>query len=235
MLLIGILCFSTIFQDSFAQGETKLGDGGYSKIPLFGRLRTTTAQTTMKTVNFALDALSMLSTNSENMQIVIVQTHNDLRRQVKPPAENMMKMAWSKAAAKTADLWAKTCKLQHSPPEQRTIDNIYCGENIYMSTSPLSWRSAIRAFYKEKENFIYGKGAMSKDLPIGHYTQLVWHDTTQVGCAVAYCPHNTFFYFYVCQYCPGGNKVNSVNTPYKAGKTCDACPQSCDKGLCTKL
>lgn len=32
--------------------------------------------------------------------------------------------------------------------------------------------------------------------------QLVWYNSYQVGCAVAYCPRNQYNYFYVCHYCP---------------------------------
>lgn len=32
--------------------------------------------------------------------------------------------------------------------------------------------------------------------------QLIWYNSYQIGCAVAYCSKNQFNYFYVCQYCP---------------------------------
>jgi hypothetical protein len=45
----------------------------------------------------------------------------------------------------------------------------------------------------------------------GHFSQIVWADTTQVGCATQYCPNglanagaNTPPYFTVCNYFPAG-------------------------------
>ena len=39
----------------------------------------------------------------------------------------------------------------------------------------------------------------------GHYTQIVWRDTLQVGCARGNCPNITFGNTIVCNYGPGGN------------------------------
>lgn len=32
--------------------------------------------------------------------------------------------------------------------------------------------------------------------------QVVWYNSNQIGCAMAYCPNSTYKYFYVCHYCP---------------------------------
>jgi pathogenesis-related protein 1 len=38
----------------------------------------------------------------------------------------------------------------------------------------------------------------------GHYTQIVWRDTTSVGCAAQSCPQGEIW---VCDYSPPGNYV----------------------------
>lgn len=50
----------------------------------------------------------------------------------------------------------------------------------------------------------------------GHYSQLVWRDTTSVGCATTYCPQglanagrNIPPYFTVCNYYPSGMSMPS--------------------------
>jgi hypothetical protein len=40
----------------------------------------------------------------------------------------------------------------------------------------------------------------------GHYTQVVWHDSTQIGCGVAVDLEGK--YYWVCRYRPGGNIPN---------------------------
>uniref|UniRef100_A0A663MMR1 Cysteine rich secretory protein 2 n=1 Tax=Athene cunicularia TaxID=194338 RepID=A0A663MMR1_ATHCN len=109
---------------------------------------------------------------------------------------------------------------------------VQCGENLFMSSAPYSWSDVIQAWHSEEKNFEYGTGAKTQDAVIGHYTQMVWYNSYQTGCAVAFCPNSTFKYFYVCQYCPAGNLRSSINTPYKAGKPCGDCPDACENGLC---
>ncbi|NXN47998.1 CRIS2 protein, partial [Rhinoptilus africanus] len=173
-----------------------------------------------------------LSTSRADQQKVIVDKHNALRRGVKPTASNMLKMEWSSPAAKNAQKWANQCTLRHSPANMRKT-NVACGENLFMSTAPFSWTEAIQAWYDEEKDFVYGSGAKMRGAVIGHYTQLIWYNSYQVGCAVAYCPRSQFNYFYVCQYCPPGNHAMKIATPYKRGPKCADCPGHCDRGLCT--
>ncbi|NXK71933.1 CRIS2 protein, partial [Amazona guildingii] len=173
-----------------------------------------------------------LSTNRADQQNLIVNTHNTLRRGVKPTASNMLKMEWNAPAAKNAQNWANKCTLTHSPASMRKT-SVQCGENLFMSTGPFSWSDVIQSWYNEEENFEYGIGAKTQGAVIGHYTQLIWYNSYQVGCAVAYCPMNPFNYFYVCQYCPPGNNAMQIATPYRSGPKCAECPGHCDRGLCT--
>ncbi|EDM18670.1 rCG43516, isoform CRA_a [Rattus norvegicus] len=173
-----------------------------------------------------------LTTNQIQVQREIIAKHNELRRQVSPPGSNILKMEWNVQAAANAQKWANNCILEHSSTEDRKI-NIKCGENLYMSTDPTSWRTVIQSWYEENENFVFGVGAKPNSA-VGHYTQLVWYSSFKVGCGVAYCPNqDTLKYFYVCHYCPMGNNVMKKSTPYHQGTPCASCPNNCDNGLCT--
>uniref|UniRef100_A0A8D0HJY1 SCP domain-containing protein n=1 Tax=Sphenodon punctatus TaxID=8508 RepID=A0A8D0HJY1_SPHPU len=159
----------------------------------------------------------------------IVAKHNALRRGVTPTASNMVKMEWDSATAESAKRWANKCTLSHSPSAEHGIS---CGENLYMSSQPDSWSAAIQDWYDEVKDFKYGVGATKAGAMIGHYTQIVWFKSFQVGCAAAYCPLAIKEYYYVCQYCPAGNLPSKISTPYNAGQSCGDCPQACDNGLC---
>uniref|UniRef100_M9T1L6 CRiSP-Cha-1 n=1 Tax=Chamaeleo calyptratus TaxID=179908 RepID=M9T1L6_CHACY len=163
----------------------------------------------------------------------IVWKHNELRRAVQPPASNMLRMEWDAGIATNAQSWANQCTLKHSSTESRTIHGTRCGENIFMSSKLYSWSSAIQLWYDEVKFFRYNFGATSEDHVIGHYTQVIWATSYQVGCGFASCNHLYYKNFYVCQYCPAGNRYDLMKTPYKAGKPCGDCPNACDKGLCT--
>ncbi|KFV70905.1 Cysteine-rich secretory protein 2, partial [Dryobates pubescens] len=173
-----------------------------------------------------------LSTSRADQQKLIVDKHNELRREVSPTASNMLKMEWSPAAANNAQKWADRCALRHSTPDMRRT-TVGCGENLFMSSAPFPWSDAIQSWYDEVNVFEYGVGEKTPGAVFGHYTQLIWYNSYQIGCAIAYCPMNRFNYFYVCQYCPSGNNAMQIATPYRSGPKCADCPGHCDRGLCT--
>ncbi|XP_033619234.1 cysteine-rich secretory protein 3 isoform X2 [Fukomys damarensis] len=173
-----------------------------------------------------------LSTTIPRVQREIVNKHNELRRAVSPSASDMLKMEWSSAAARKAQVWADQCKYRHSRNEDRKLD-VSCGENLFMSSAPYSWSSAIQLWYDEEENFIFNVGPKTPSAVIGHYTQVVWYSSSRVGCGIAHCPRNPVLkYYMVCQYCPAGNYVARRYAPYKQGAPCASCPGHCEDGLC---
>ncbi|XP_021108243.1 cysteine-rich secretory protein 3-like isoform X2 [Heterocephalus glaber] len=174
-----------------------------------------------------------LSTTLPEVQKEIVNKHNELRRAVSPSASDMLKMEWSRAAAKKAQAWADQCQYRHSRKEDRKL-NVGCGENLFMSSAPFSWSSAIQGWYDERRNFIFNVGPKTPDAVIGHYTQVVWYSSSRVGCGIAHCPRNPVFkYYMVCHYCPAGNYVARRYAPYKQGPHCASCPDHCEDRLCS--
>ncbi|XP_061097490.1 cysteine-rich venom protein [Conger conger] len=169
-------------------------------------------------------------TSEPAVQKEIVDGHNAVRSGVQPTASNMLKIEWNTEAAAHADSWAKGCSMGHSTHNKRIISTSACGENIYLSSEPDSWSSALSSWHSEVNGYKYGVGQVGK-APVGHYTQMVWYRSNQVGCAVAHCPDSKFQYFYVCQYCPPGNFVHT--NPYTEGPSCGQCPDNCDNNLCT--
>jgi pathogenesis-related protein 1 len=102
-------------------------------------------------------------------------------------------------AQKYADLLAFRCNvLKHS----RNDDY---GENLYWGNrnSPVEivdlWAGERIYYHREK---ITARGAEK----YGHYTQVIWPGTTEVGCAFARCS-NSYYYFCVCKYNPAGNYI----------------------------
>ncbi|XP_042866363.1 cysteine-rich secretory protein 2-like [Penaeus japonicus] len=181
--------------------------------------------------------LKSLEPGKYRIQKKLVQFHNFFRSKVKPEASNMLAMSWSSAAAVDAQRWADACQLLvHDSSDGRTVEEYgACGQNIFVSTQQVPWFFAVKTWWLEKDNFTYG-GSNNDLHVIGHYTQMVWHATHEVGCGLAYCPHAspTPFYNYVCNYCPMGNYMHVLSTPYERGPPCSACPGHCKaKKLCT--
>ncbi|XP_075057339.1 cysteine-rich venom protein-like isoform X1 [Mixophyes fleayi] len=182
------------------------------------------------TAGQANDPIYSLSTDQTSVQNEIIDKINDCRRNVNPPASNMLKVKWNKEAQKNAEDWAKKCMFAHSRRMYRKTSKNYCGENIFLASYPASWEEVITSFYNEHENFVYGKGPATKEDIIYQYTQLVWFNSYEVGCACSHCPN--LGYLYVCQHCPEED-FNSLTNPYTAGPKCGDCKNNCDNGLCT--
>ncbi|XP_061478310.1 serotriflin-like [Rhineura floridana] len=163
----------------------------------------------------------------------ILHTMNNIRKQVDPTATNMLKMKWNKKAAANAKKYAAKCQFRSSPIEERKVDGIACGETLSQSVTANGWPVVIASWASTKSSFMYGVGPTDPKKSIYSYTQLIWYKSHEVGCALAYCPENTFSFFYLCHYCPGGNIQDTIATPYKKGSTCGDCPANCEDKLCT--
>ncbi|CAK1598805.1 unnamed protein product [Parnassius mnemosyne] len=162
----------------------------------------------------------------------IVDAHNRLRQSValgqvssQPPAANMMEMVWDDELAATAQRWADQCTPAHDRASQRDVLRFPVGQNLAATwtTRPPSepadtqpdFMKQINAWFDEVR--IFGFRPISGGHGTGHYSQLVWGETSKVGCGF------TFYYdrvrgytkLYVCNYGPGGNVIGSK--PYEKG------------------
>jgi len=177
-----------------------------------------------------------LETGFANTRKKIELYHNYFRAQVDPPAKDMLEMKWHKAAADDAQRWAEACELLvHDNITGRWVDNYgSCGQNIFVANVQVPWFFAIKTWFLEKNNFTYeGENDLGV---VGHYTQLVWYSSHELGCGFHYCADSKPkpYYNYVCNYCPIGNFPDRIAKPYEKGAPCSGCEDSCKfKKLCT--
>ena len=128
----------------------------------------------------------------------ITAYHNKVRADV-----GVGPMKWSAALAAYAQGWADqlagtTCKMAH-----RTQPRY--GENLFQGTTGFySAVDAAKAWETEKR--AYGGGALTQSNAhsVGHYTQMVWRDTTTLGCGEAMCNKTLIV---TCNYDPPGNYI----------------------------
>ncbi|CAK9304164.1 unnamed protein product [Gordionus sp. m RMFG-2023] len=100
------------------------------------------------------------------------------------------------------------------------------GQNLLINSNNVSWRHVINSWKNEIKNFSYGsKNDLSS---VGHYTQIVWGETFNIGCSSKYCKK---FYLYACQYYPGGNIANQLGIPYHIAIDGRQSCNRCKKGL----
>jgi len=108
-------------------------------------------------------------------------------------------LTWNPTLASYAANAAAGCVMQHTGGPY--------GENIYMtSASSASAVDAVDAWYNEVSQYNYNAPGFSE--ATGHFTQLVWKATTEVGCASQTCSSGTYVF---CEYQAAGNVVGNNN------------------------
>ena len=138
---------------------------------------------------------------ASDMSDQILAVHNQERAEV-----GVAPLTWNDQLAADAAIWAEHLAelnvLQHS-----TTDD---GENLWAGTrDAYSYADMAQTFADEKAYYSYGTfpnvSTNGDWKSVGHYTQMIWGNTTEVGCAKA---SNAEMDFLVCRYSPPGNYVN---------------------------
>lgn len=125
----------------------------------------------------------------------MLNAHNRWRQQVGVPP-----LQWSNELADYAQAWANQLaeddRFEHRP------NNRY-GENLaYFSGQRATASRVVDLWGNEVADYDYSSNRCTG--VCGHYTQIVWKTTTEVGCAVARAGNEEYW---VCNYNPPGNYV----------------------------
>lgn len=137
----------------------------------------------------------------------LITLHTNIRAAVK-----VGPLTWSTELAAYAQKWADhlaatNCDLAHRPSSGEW-KQIY-GENMFAGSAKFfTVADAVKLWENEKKNY-KGQAIGSGSANSGHYTQIVWKSTRQVGCGKAVCKDNLIV---VCNYDPQGNIAGQL--PY---------------------
>ncbi len=138
----------------------------------------------------------------DNRAEALLNLHNEERERMGVPA-----LRWNAALASDAQLWAEHLaqqgRMEHATREQRRN----AGENLWMGSKRLYSAEVIMGTILAEGR--YFKPGNFPDVStsgnwrdVGHYTQVIWRDTREIGCAIAEGPREEFL---VCRYWPAGN------------------------------
>jgi len=137
----------------------------------------------------------------------MLSAHNNVRAAV-----GVGPLRWSSRLANSASRWAShlaqdnRCVMKHNEP----------GENLYWA-SPQVWSDGRRERQRVSEDDVvsiwaaerafydHGKNTCRQGKVCGHYTQVVWRDTAEIGCAKSFCSNQG--QIWVCHYRPFGNVI----------------------------
>lgn len=136
-----------------------------------------------------------------------LRMHNCARRTALPtPVPALPLLRWSGSIAQTAQAYANRCTWGHSGASG-------LGENLYASAPPsASQDAAIASWLSEFPYYDYAGNSCASGQQCGHYTQIVWRGTQELGCGIANCSTGSPFgasfpnwTIVVCNYSPPGN------------------------------
>ncbi|MEH3103295.1 MAG: CAP domain-containing protein [Sphingomonas phyllosphaerae] len=137
------------------------------------------------------------------LQREMLDAHNRARRQVGLPP-----LSWSPTLAAAADqhaqVLARAGRLFHA---ERAAGDAWQGENLFAGTrGNYGYGDMVRYWIEERRNFRnrpsprFSRTGRWQDA--AHYAQIVWRDTTELGCALESGETEDFL---VCRYNPGGD------------------------------
>ena len=128
--------------------------------------------------------------------------HNAERSRLRLPH-----LSWNRNLEREASEWAQELaqrgRLQHADHDRRGG----AGENLWMGTAG-HWGvdGMVGMFIEERRHYRHDRfpeiSHTGNWADVGHYSQIVWRDTREVGCAMASARGNDVF---VCRYYPAGN------------------------------
>ncbi|KAF2350923.1 CAP domain, partial [Trinorchestia longiramus] len=167
-------------------------------------------------------------------------------------ASNLYQITWNDELARIAKAWANQCQLASDCYDCRapvTRPYYLTGQNVHQTVAviPLvlptgsnllakDWIAIIESWSSEVVNMnaslVSAFDPLSGSSSVGHYTQMLWASTSEIGCAQSiFGPCMEFVgtvpqlydncNLFVCNYGPAGNRVGSP--VYSVGRTASGC------------
>lgn len=129
----------------------------------------------------------------------ILEEHNKERRIL-----GIEELIWDESIASYAQEWAYKLAKEDDRIYHRDSDDY--GENIaFYSGSGFDPAYGVAIWNEEKEEYRYSAIGQSGSKESMHYTQVIWENTSRLGCGCAIGKSGS--YFFVCNYDPPGNYV----------------------------
>lgn len=146
-----------------------------------------------------------------SFRAIVLQAHDRERREV-----GSQPLEWDDALAVDAASWAdhlaRTRTFEHCSDAGCPTGEQ--GENLWMGTRGAYRLEHMLKGWSEEKTLLARMSSWEDDYhAVGHYTQMVWHSTTRVGCAIG---SNRSDEFLVCRYMEAGNVMGE--SPYVPGR-----------------
>jgi len=176
----------------------------------------------MKHIPFFLLSILLLSNapsfaNEPAQFSGLIESHNLVREK-----HHVQPLTWSDSLAQYAQQWVEhladtqNCEMIHRPNygggefQQVHGENLFWASAIELATGQKQRQQftpveVVRAWAEEENFYNYQTNQCQEGEDCGHYTQMVWHESQQVGCAIAVCADKS--QIWACNYYPRGNYI----------------------------
>lgn len=139
---------------------------------------------------------------SGNFAARLLEAHNAERRRLDVP-----ELRWSAKLAAEAQSYAQVLADRQALAHASRTERGGAGENLWAGRAGFySAEEMVGSMIAERRDFTPGEfpkvSRTGQWRDVGHYTQLIWRETTEVGCAVAPGGGQDWL---VCRYWPAGN------------------------------
>lgn len=139
----------------------------------------------------------------------VLEAHNGVRKK-----HGLQALTWSDKLARYSKQWTdhlgsgSHCQIRHRGGTPPYGENLYRASALRWSTGereilPITIKNVVKAWTDEERWYDYNRNRCQPGKQCGHYTQIVWRKTTEVGCALKVCADKS--QTWVCSYNPPGN------------------------------
>jgi len=172
-------------------------------LALFAHAPAVRAQLPDPVFNSGFEVAGALTANWQ----AVLDLHNALRANATPAAvPALAPLQWNAGVATVAQAYADRCLWTHSGTSG-------LGENLYARSG---WSdaetAAVTSWGGEQIHYNHATNNCASGRQCGHYTQIVWRSTNELGCGIRRCSSGSpwgsgAWTFVVCNYRPPGNYV----------------------------
>ena len=138
----------------------------------------------------------------------LLKAHNAWRKKV-----GVLSLRWVadlsyRAQARATFLAENGCFIEHGLVPEDVGENLYRARPLRAegredAVNPVTPADVVDAWGAEAQDYDYNSNRCAAGKQCGHYTQLVWTSSEEVGCGMAICPNKG--QVWVCNYRPRGN------------------------------
>jgi len=166
---------------------------------------------------------------TDTQRTEILNLHNSVRK-----CAGLQPLVWDYNLEKVGQDWANTCNFAHNANRetdyQKLGGTLRVGENIANgggSSGGYGMAQLFQFWWDEKKLYTCGqKIGEGNSFSAGHYTQIMWGDSSRLGCGVAQCDQGFPLNYLVCDYATAGNWYGELPYPTNQCPDLNSCTPS---------